>query len=156
MLEVQEEADGNILSVKMSGKLTKDDYRRFLPEVERLIKAHGTVRVLCEMHDFHGWELGALWKEIKFGITHLDDIERLALVGHPKWQAEMALFWKPFTKAHVRYFGVDESRLAEEWIWAGLPKAALKGSGDLPLVEHDRVQEASEESFPASDAPACY
>ncbi len=147
-----EDADGKILTVKMTGTLTKDHYKWFVPEVKRLVEKHGTIRVLCQLHDFHGWELGALREEIKSGVTHFADIERLALVGHHKWQADVALLWKPFTKAKVRYFDEDESRQAEEWIRADLPYAVVKKAA--PMVGHDKVQEASEESFPASDAPA--
>lgn len=127
MLEFHEEADGKILAIKMSGKLTKEDYKHFLPEVERLIKDHGKIRILCQMHDFHGWEMGALWEDIKFDVKHFADIERLALVGHRKWQAGMAAFCKPFTRAKVRYFDETDASQANEWIWADLPQAASKG-----------------------------
>ena len=116
MLELHEEADGKILTVKMSGKLTKEDYMHFEPEVERLIEKHDTIRVLCEMHDFHGWKMGALWEDMKFDIKHFADIERLALVGERKWQEGMAIFCKPFTGATIRYFDQNELDQAGEWI----------------------------------------
>ena len=59
-VDLHEEADGKVLVVNLSGKLTKEDYQRFVPEVERLIKQHGTVRLLVQMHDFHGWTAGAV------------------------------------------------------------------------------------------------
>jgi len=154
MLELHEEADGKILVVNLSGKLTAEDYKRFVPEVVRLINEHGKIRILCPMHDFHGWDLGALWEDIKFDFQHFSDIDRVALVGHGKWKAGMATFCRPFTAAKVRHFEEHEFRQAEEWIWEGLPQMAGKGSGHSPSTRHDVVQEASEESFPASDAPA--
>jgi hypothetical protein len=140
------------LTVKISGKLTREDYKHFGPEVERLIEKHGTIRVLCEMHDFHGWKMGALWEDMKFDIKHFADIEQLALVGERKWQEGMAIFCKPFTGATIRYFDQHEFDQAEEWIRADLPYAVLKGTSHPG--GQDAVQEASEESFPASDAPA--
>jgi hypothetical protein len=116
MLELHEETDEKILTIKMSGKLTKEDYEHFEPEVERLIDKHGTIRVLCEMHDFHGWKIGALWEDMKFEIKHFANIERLALVGERKWQEGMAIFCKPFTGATIRYFDHHELDQAEEWI----------------------------------------
>jgi hypothetical protein len=154
MLGLLEEADGKVLMVKMSGKLTKEDCKHFFPEVERLIDKLGTIRVLCQMHDFHGWEVAALWEDIKFDLKHFADIERLAIVGERNWQASMAVFCKPFTRAKVRYFDQREFDEAEEWIMADLPSAVSKRPELSPLVRHDRVREASEESFPASDAPA--
>jgi hypothetical protein len=154
MLELQEEADGKILVANLSGKLTKEDFRIFPPKAEQLINHHGKIRVLCRMHDFQGWELGALWEDIKFDLKHFADIERLAIVGHHKWGVGMATFCKPFTNAKVRHFDLRDSRLAEEWIRADLVRAALTGTEHSPWVRHDTVQEASEESFPASDSPA--
>jgi hypothetical protein len=123
MLELHEEADGKILVANLNGTLTKEDFQIFLPKAERLIKAHGKIRVLCQMLDFRGWELGALWEDVKLDLKHFADVERLAIVGHHKWEAGMAIFCKPFTNSKVRHFDLRDSQLAEEWIWAGLPTA---------------------------------
>jgi hypothetical protein len=114
-LEFHEEADGKILNVKASGKLTKADYEHFVPETERLIRAHGKIRILFEMHDFHGWEASALWEDVKFDLKHFRDIERLAVIGEKAWEHAMTVFCKPFTTAKIRYF--DQSRAAEARDW---------------------------------------
>lgn len=113
----QEETDGRkILVVKASNKLSQEDYEHFVPEVERLIEAQGKIRLLFEMHDFHGWEAGALWADIKFDLKHFADIERLAMVGEKKWEEWMAMFCKPFTSAEIRYFDQSEADEARSWI----------------------------------------
>ena len=48
-VELHEEAGGKILILNLSGKLTKDDYALFTPEVERAVKMHGKVRMLVRM-----------------------------------------------------------------------------------------------------------
>lgn len=118
MVEIQELAGGKVLAVKMSGKLAKADYERFVPEAERLIRQHGKIRVLCEMHDFHGWELGALWEDLKFDWKHFRDIERLAMVGDSRWEKGMAAFCKPFTTAKIKYFDQSQIDQARAWIEA--------------------------------------
>ncbi|MGA2498199.1 MAG: hypothetical protein ABSH20_10685 [Tepidisphaeraceae bacterium] len=40
-LEMAENAEGRMLIVHATGTLTKDDYGRLVPEVERLIEQHG-------------------------------------------------------------------------------------------------------------------
>lgn len=115
MLTLVEAGTGKVLEVKISGKLTKEDYLVFVPEVERLIKANGKIRILLQMHDFHGWELSALWQDIKFDVKHFGDIERLAMVGESKWEAGMATFCKPFTTAKIKYF--PETQLADARTW---------------------------------------
>ena len=109
-------SDGNQLTVRLTGKLQKDDYKHFLPEVEQAIQSHGKLRMLVEMHDFHGWTPGAIWEDIKFDAKHFRDIERLAMVGEKKWEHGMAAFCKPFTTATVRYFPKEQSAEAQAWI----------------------------------------
>jgi hypothetical protein len=116
MIDLQTEPKGKILSVKLSGKLSKEDYEKFVPEVESLIKSQGKIRILLQMHDFHGWTVGALWEDIKFDMKHFKDIEKLAMVGDRKWEAGMAAFCKPFTSATVRYFDESEIDAARKWI----------------------------------------
>lgn len=106
---------GSTLHVKASGKLTTEDYEAFGPIVDRKIEEHGRIRILFEMHDFHGWTAGALWEDMKFDFKHWKDIERLAIVDESKWEAGMAVFGKPFTAAKIQYF--DHSRLGEAHDW---------------------------------------
>lgn len=105
-----------VLVVRAKGKLTKEDYGAFEPAIERSIKEEGKIRLLFEMHDFHGWEAGALWEDIKFDLKHFADIERLAMVGDKKWEEWMAKFCQPFTTAEIRYFDQSEEAEAESWI----------------------------------------
>jgi hypothetical protein len=114
-VDLREEAGGKTVAVTLSGKLTAQDYERFGGELDRLIKQHGKIRVLCTMHDFHGWTAGALWEDIKFDLKHFSHIEKLALVGETKWEQGMAVFCKPFTTAKVRYF--DQAKAAEAKTW---------------------------------------
>ena len=110
------DVSGNFVEVKVTGKLTKESYEKFVPVVEGQLKEHGVVRMLFSMHDFHGWTAGALWEDIKFGAHHWKDIERLALVGETKWQKGMAVFCKPFTKAKIEYFDQDKIAEARQWV----------------------------------------
>lgn len=123
-VELHKEDGGKLLILNVSGKLTKDDYALFTPEVERAVKDNGKVRILVRMHDFHGWTMGALWEDVKFDLHHFSHIERLALVGESRWEAGMALFCKPFTTAKVRYFNESKANEATEWIHQGVVQAS--------------------------------
>jgi hypothetical protein len=119
-LEFQEEEGGKILVVKVSGKLVKADYEHFVPETDRLIAQFGKIRVLFEMHDFHGWNIAGLWEDTKFALNHFQGIERLAIVGEKAWEHGMAVFCKPFTRAKIQYFDRAQAAEATAWIHEGL------------------------------------
>jgi hypothetical protein len=115
-LQLDEENGGKILLVDVSGKLTKEDYEHFVPEIDHLVERHGKVRILFKMHDFHGWKVAAMWEDTKFAFKHFRDIARLAVVGEKAWQKGATIFCKPFTKAEVRYFDHTELEKAQGWL----------------------------------------
>jgi len=68
------------------------------------------------MTGLQGWDVGAAWEDTKFGIKHFADIERMAMVGDRKWQHGMAVLFKPFTKATIRYFDQPDAAEARKWL----------------------------------------
>jgi hypothetical protein len=117
-VEIHESATDQYVEVTLSGKLTKEDYGRFVPVIEDAILRHGKIRLLVALRDFHGWSAGALWEDIKFDWKHFRDIELLAIVGDNRWEAGMAVFCKPFTLATVKYFDLAKMDEARLWITA--------------------------------------
>jgi spore germination protein YaaH len=104
----------NTLRVERSGKLAEKDHREFVATVERLIKKHGKIRVLV-IHDIQGWTVSALWVDIKFDLKQSRDIERLAIVGKPRWQKGLSGFCKASTSAQIQHF--DYSTAGAEQVW---------------------------------------
>ena len=104
MIETIETSSPKVLGMKVCGKLHDEDYKQFVPNVEALLTAKGKLRLLVQFEDFHGWDLHAAWDDLKFGLRHYSDFERIAMVGDRKWEKWMANFCKPFTKAKVKYF----------------------------------------------------
>ncbi|MFO0878945.1 MAG: STAS/SEC14 domain-containing protein [Gemmataceae bacterium] len=115
MIEPLPSPSDKVLGFKMSGKLHDEDYKHFVPAVDGLIAKQGKARLLAQFHDFHGWDMHALWDDIKFATTHCTQIERIALVGEKKWEEWMAKVCKPFTMAKIRYF--DASQIDAAWAW---------------------------------------
>jgi hypothetical protein len=120
-VEIHEAAQDQFIEVMLSDKLTKDDYARFLPPIEAAINRHGKIRLIVVMHDFHGWTTGALWEDIKFDWKHFSHIERLAIVGEKRWEAGMATFCRPFTRATIRYFDLSQIDEARQWVATASP-----------------------------------
>lgn len=115
-LTLTQRDESRLLMVTATGTISREDYENFSPVVEEMIEKHGKIRVLFEMRDFHGWNVGGVWEDIKFDIRHFSDIEKLALVGDKQWEKWMASFCKPFTRAEIRYFEEDSRDDAVAWI----------------------------------------
>ncbi|QDU80001.1 hypothetical protein Pla110_17230 [Polystyrenella longa] len=113
---VTETSDGRIIEIELSGKLTAEAYEQFMPVIEAKIKEFGKVRMLVILTDFHGWDVAALWEDMKFDMKHHKDIDRLALVGESKWEKGMSSFCRPFIKAEIKYFEKEELEAARVWI----------------------------------------
>lgn len=116
MIETLPTPSEKVLSFKLSGKLHDEDYKQFVPLVDTAIGKEGKVRLLAQFHDFHGWDMKALWDDIKFSTTHCTKIERIALVGEKSWEKWMANVCKPFTMAKIRYFNATELDAAKAWL----------------------------------------
>ena len=115
-IQINDENGGKICLVHVSGELVTADYKHCISEFERLVKQHGKLRVLFDMRNFHGWDAGALWQELKFDIKHFKDIERCAAVGDQHWQQWLTEFCVPFTKATIRYFDSADAAAARKWL----------------------------------------
>lgn len=119
-VHIHEVASGDYIEVELSGKLTTEDYATFVPVIESAVHQRGRVCLLVAMRDFHGWTAGALWEDVKFDWKHYGNIELLAIVGEKKWEAGMAQFCRPFTRATIKYFEVTEIDEARRWVSSGV------------------------------------
>ena len=113
---VDKEVHDKFLEFHLRGRLSRADFEKFAPETERLIRESVEIRLLVTLHDFHGWDAGALWADIKWDVKHFNHIERLAIVGEKSWHKWMTGFCKPFTTAEIRYFTFDQLDEAHVWL----------------------------------------
>lgn len=119
MFELLPQSSGKVVGVKIKGKATHTDYQAFVPKLEEAIKKHGKIRVLFEMVDVSGFEMSAVWDDLKFEAKHCRDIERCAVVGDKKWEEWMVKIAKPFYSAGVKYFDIKQLDDAWKWIKEG-------------------------------------
>jgi hypothetical protein len=115
MIEQLPSTSDKVLGFRLSGKLHDEDYKKFTPLIDAAIAHEGKVRLLAEFHEFHGWDIRALWDDCKFSASHCHTIERIALVGDRRWEEYMAKICKPFSRAWVRYF--DVANINDAWTW---------------------------------------
>ena len=113
---VDEKIYGKVMEIHLNGTLTKEDYARFVPDTEEMIREHEKINMLVILDDFHGWNAGALWEDMRWNAKHFNHIERLAVVGEKTWHRWMSGFCNLFTTAEVRYFTPDKLQEARAWL----------------------------------------
>jgi hypothetical protein len=128
MIETITTNSPKLVGLKLSGTLHDEDYKDFVPKIESIVTSQGRVRLFVQLEDFHGWDMRAAWDDLKFGLRHYSDFERIALVGDRHWEAWMASFCRPFTRARVRYF--DVSQVDAAWKWLAEKEADHQASED--------------------------
>jgi hypothetical protein len=118
MIEVMAESQGNILGVKISGKLTTQEYEEiWMPKVEAVIQAHDKIRCYCLIEDdFQGAEAGAIWDDTKFGFKHRNNFEKLALVDGKKWMEWLMKIFAPLISGEMKFFPREQAREAWDWL----------------------------------------
>ncbi|MCF6185975.1 MAG: universal stress protein [Desulfobulbaceae bacterium] len=116
----------HIIAVRAAGVLTDADYQDFLPELEQLIEREGPISAYVDMQDFKRWEAKAAWDDLKFGIAHDIDFDRIAVVGNSKWQQWMVKVSNIFFTADMRYFPVEEKQEAMDWLQEGREDEAAR------------------------------
>ena len=117
MIEILPQSEGKTLGVRLTGKVTDEDYEKvFLPALDELIQKYGKASCVYFMdEDFEGWKLGAMWDDASFGMKHRNDFEKIAVVGGPKW-AE----WATKVAAHLMSCEVKTytgDQLDDAWSW---------------------------------------
>jgi hypothetical protein len=113
---LRETDNPQIVEIELSTQLTRDHYEQLSVELERRIEAHGKLRLLVILHEFHGWRLAALWQDVKFDLRHFTHFERIAVVGENRWQEWMASFCMPFTTGELRFFHQGQIEGARAWL----------------------------------------
>lgn len=112
---LSDKPDSSVIAVRASGKLTHADYEEFIPLFEKKIEGTGKLRILFELHDFHGWDAKAMWDDIKFETKHCRQIEKCAVVGEKSWEAWLIRLCAPFYRGQVKYFDIKDE--VEAWNW---------------------------------------
>jgi len=114
--------DTFFIKLKINGTLTHEDYKMMLPMIENAIKdvEQPNIKVLVDAIDFDGWEMKALWDDLKFSLGHIELYNKIAFVGNKKWEEYAIKISNWFMIGDIEYFeNIDD---AINWINKDKPK----------------------------------
>ena len=117
MVEILPESHDNVVGIKASGKVTDQDYKEvIIPKLDSVLSEYPKSNFLYYLSDeFEGFELGAMWDDLKYASGHHDKFDKIALVGGPKWVDWTSEVCGHLVSAELKTFESDQ--IAEAWAW---------------------------------------
>ena len=116
MFQVLDDSVGDYVALKAIGKITSRDYDTLIPYLEKIIKKEGPLNILCDMTKFDGMEIMAAWRDFRFGIRHIRDFHRCAIVGAGNWVQWCVKIIVSLFKLEVRLFQTGQEKEAKNWL----------------------------------------
>ncbi|MFC1548665.1 STAS/SEC14 domain-containing protein [Candidatus Omnitrophota bacterium] len=117
MVEILNQSHDNIVGIKASGKVTDQDYKDvIIPKLDSVLSQHDQARFVYYLTDeFEGFELGAMWDDLKYAVGHHEKFDKIALVGGPKWIDWTTKVTGHFIDTEIKTF--EDDQLDEAWQW---------------------------------------
>ncbi len=111
--------DRGIWVLWVAGALRKEELDDAQATFVKGLGTDGDGKVLVMVaDDFCGWVGGEVWSDMTFFMEHGDRIEKIAIVGDPKWETRMMMFTGAgLRRSTVKYFAGNQ--LAEAYAWLG-------------------------------------
>jgi hypothetical protein len=113
---LEQHAD-RLLVLRVSGELKKTELDAVQSEFVQKFARTGTVKLLVLLKDFTGWERNEAWGDTDFFFSHRNDFEKIAVVGDPRWEAQVLAFaGAGLRKGPVKLFPETAESEARAWL----------------------------------------
>jgi len=113
---IERTGDDFFLSFKAQGKLTHRDYEKMTPMLDSALAEvkQPKVKMFIDGTELEGWETRAAWDDLKIGLKHGNEFEKIAIYGNKKWQETTAKIGRWFLSGEVKYF--EDENEAITWL----------------------------------------
>ncbi len=100
-----------IVELDFSGEITGEDYKSVKPKIESVMAREGKVKFLMDMTAAGGFNLGAVYQDIKFDIEHFKNIGATAVIASKKTYELMVKAINLIYPEKVYHFETPETAL---------------------------------------------
>jgi anti-anti-sigma regulatory factor len=70
-----------VVELDFQGEITAADYKSVKPKIEEVMSQTGKVKFLMDLTDVKGFDLGAVYQDIKFDLEHFKNIGATAVIA---------------------------------------------------------------------------
>ena len=118
MITLMEGFPDNVFAVRAEGQVTAQDYDKVLiPAVEKALTRNKKLRFYYEIAPgFTGMDLGAMLKDLRVGVGHLGQRERIAVVTDIDWIKHATQLFGFLLPSKTEVFGIAQATNAKAWI----------------------------------------
>lgn len=111
---IERSGDEFFLSLKAQGTLTHNDYLIITPMIDSALESVKSpkVKVLIDGTELDGWEARAAWDDLKIGLKHGNEFEKISIYGNKKWQQLAAKVGAWFVSGEIKYFNNDADAIS--------------------------------------------
>lgn len=112
-----EQSDNRLLVLRVGGELKKSELDAVQSEFVEKIAGVGTVKLLVLLENFTGWERNEEWGDTDLFFSHRNDFEKIAVVGDPRWEAQVLAFTDAgLRQGPVKFFPETGEAEARAWL----------------------------------------
>jgi SpoIIAA-like len=123
VIEYREDASSNLVEIVVDGRVSKAEFDAIAARLEAAIARHGKLRVLEEVKSLGGIEPAAFFADLRFGLRHLNDFSRCAVVSDKRWIELFAEGVGKLVACEIRHFAPDQITAARAWLQEAAPSA---------------------------------
>lgn len=76
--------DYRIVELDFNGEITGEDYKQVKPKIEEVMNEKGKVKFLMDLRNAEGFNLSAVYQDIKFDVEHFKNIGATAIIASKK------------------------------------------------------------------------
>lgn len=137
MIEYKNYADSNIVEISVQGYVTEADFDTAIAQFKDDFERHGKLRVLEEIQSFEGLDPITLWKDIRFGLAHVNKITHAAVVADAKWMRTFAEATNSVLTAKIKAFEPSQVEAARIWL------SAVPNPSQVSAIEYRSSDESN-------------
>ena len=106
-----------VLGLEAIDDVEKEDYESVIvPAIEKAIAEHGKIRLVYVLgHDFDDYEGEAVWEDLKLGMRHTTDFDRMAIVTDTRWAGPAIKVFSVLWPGQARAFPLTDLEAAKRW-----------------------------------------
>lgn len=119
MIEVLPDMPAGVTGIRVSGRLSGEDLRKFEPAMAKVLDTDEIRIVEVVAPDYQGFGPGGLVEDLKLGLgalaEHHSALKRVAVVSDQDWVAHAMSAFAWMFPGELKTFALDELQQAKTW-----------------------------------------